>query len=134
VEKVPVTREKLNEVLKKIVEERPEYVYQKPAGFTHSDGVCRYVHLKGDGYVPGCLIGHLLNRLGVSLEDIIPFEGGPASTIVSRLIDVDSRNIKALDWAQNAQDSGEPWGEAYQAYLHALSLLDQWPTGESKGE
>jgi hypothetical protein len=86
-EPVNVTAEKVLETLREVVAERPDYVYEAPEGYTAGAGVtCFYVH----GDVPGCVVGHVLNRLGVPLSDLALVEGRGA--------------YKVADWFLNITD------------------------------
>lgn len=64
----------VNELLGEIVAEFGEdYKYKRPGADDAAPtwGVCSYVHKKGETYECGCLIGHLLHRLGmIILEDL----------------------------------------------------------------
>jgi hypothetical protein len=49
--------------MRKVVDERPDYVYRD-----HYD-TCRYVQTDdGQNLVPGCLVGQVMHRLGVPLD------------------------------------------------------------------
>ena len=108
-----------------------EYVYRKPAY-----GSCLYVHTwHRDGKaidVPGCLIGHVLHRLGVSLAELAATDSGGTLTnedgdmLDSGISDYGHRlglhetTVDVLSRAQGLQDIGYRWGHAYDAAV-ALS-------------
>jgi hypothetical protein len=103
-----ITDEKIMATLREVVAERPEFIYQKPPASEGHIAVCRYVH----GDVPGCLIGHVLHRLGVSLETLSVHEGQPAQYLAGTL-DIGGDAVRwALGAAQEAQDGGSTWHEA----------------------
>lgn len=108
-----LTPEIVTPVIEAIVAEYGEgYVYKKEEREEEAWPVkCRYQE-NGE---PSCIVGHVLNRLGVeydprwdegsqSAQDIIP-EGAVQ---------------KALQAAQSRQDGGNPWGRALKAYKEAL--------------
>lgn len=103
-----ITDEKIMATLREVVAERPEFIYQKPLASEGNVAVCRYVH----GDVPGCLVGQVLHRLGVSLGTLSVHEGQPAHSLADTL-DIGSQAVRwALNAAQTAQDGGSTWGEA----------------------
>ena len=96
--------------VKKVAAEHPDYVYERPA-----DG-CVY---EVDGK-PSCLVGHAMFRLGMPLDLIRRCDSAGA---IEHVLDEvcgefdesgdDERVYRTLlGWAQGAQDSGKPWGEA----------------------
>ena len=96
--------------VKKVAAEQPDKVYEKPGD------TCAY---EFDGK-PSCLVGHAMFRLGVPLDVIRLCDNHGA--IEHALDEVptefdesgdEERVYRALlGWAQGAQDSGKPWGEA----------------------
>jgi hypothetical protein len=103
-----ITDEKIMATLREVVAERPEFIYQKPPASEGRVPVCRYVH----GDVPGCLIGHVLHRLGVSLETLSVQEGQPAQHLTETLGIGGDAVRWAMGAAQSVQDSGSTWSEA----------------------
>jgi hypothetical protein len=79
-----------------------------------SDGVCVYVW-QGK---PDCIIGRLLHRLGVSLEELSACEGENASAACSRLanspalstLEFTDKDLMFLDRIQRLQDGGRTYG------------------------
>lgn len=102
-----VTDEEGLALLEQIVNERPDYVYEKPGG---DDASCVYVH----NGAPSCLVGHWLHKLGVSLDDI---PEGEAASDTARVLGlaVSTPLADALDGAQDTQDSGLNWAQALAA-------------------
>lgn len=108
---------KVLETLREIVAEQPDYVYKSPE---HQRGVfarCFYVHTDPavphdiDKAVAGCLVGHVLNRLGVSLLELKQHEGEDAKYAADNL-GLGSVAGCVLQRAQGAQDDGETWAGA----------------------
>ena len=71
--------------------------------------------------VPGCIVGNILNRAGVSLDDMPQDDG--SHDLLSRLLNCDvieidderEREVRTfLGRAQELQDNGTPWGEAVE--------------------
>lgn len=107
-----ITDEMVRDALRKIVAERPEHVYVPPGG---QGSRCMYVHTDaaGDAPQPGCLVGHVLAKLGVPLADLAAHEGDGASSLVRHLgIGLSDSTEYLLDLAQDSQDSGTTWGAA----------------------
>ena len=112
----PLTAEKARELLARAVAEKGEdYVYQPPEGRQRR---CLYVHPDS----PGCIVGHVFHYLGVAPEVLARYEGSHAGLVASRLTGVSPENpvAIALTVAQDAQDAGEPWGRALQAFDREL--------------
>jgi len=114
-------------VMSKVVDEAGrDHVYVKPDVLTG----CRYVHGIGSSQQPGCLIGHVLHRLGLSLADLhATDEGGPDGGEDAAITDYGSRlglhpvTVDVLAEAQGVQDDGTPWGGAYDDALARLARL-----------
>lgn len=88
-----------------------DYVYPESEKRRETDGSlpsCVYVH---EG-CPSCLVGHILHRHGVSLEDLSQHEFRGAWTVSTKLADAEFGARFFLDVAQGRQDKGMPWGEA----------------------
>jgi len=110
---IAITDAQVKKTLRQVVSERPEFVYDVPEnGFG-----CMYVHANdGDPerLVPGCVVGVVLNRIGVPLEKLSEHEGKSAGQIVRLFLTGISRStVSILDDIQQEQDDGEPWGSAY---------------------
>jgi hypothetical protein len=104
-------------MLKTVVSERPDYVYSAPEYMiTEESASCFYVHADEDGspVSAGCIVGAVLNRLGVPLEDLQKYEGATALQMVRKVADgVSKETGHVLRNAQFLQDGGSTWGEAY---------------------
>ncbi|MFC8099414.1 hypothetical protein [Streptomyces sp. NPDC057363] len=117
---ISVTDEQVKETLRQVVSERPEYIYSSPdhmQGHT-GDPSCFYVHRDNDeDRTPvsgGCVVGVVLQRLGVSLEELAKEEGNAALNSVPRLLSgLSSETVRMLDSIQSYQDQKTPWGMAY---------------------
>jgi hypothetical protein len=109
---IKVTGSAVIETLREVVAEQPEYVYEAPEQQTTTQLSCFYVH----GSVPGCVVGHVLNRLGVPLHVLAGYEGSDARLLVDRTLSFDGDPEDAndarlaLQAAQAAQDGGMTWG------------------------
>ena len=119
------TDEEFIAALRAVVAENPDYVYRAPE---HMDmlgaGACYYVHTSvvGDEEpTPGCVIGHVLHRLGVPLADLAKKEYRTADDVIDYLM---PRVSEAVRWTafrvQDEQDRFAPWGEAL---ARAVGLL-----------
>ena len=121
--------------LRAAVEERGwDYAYPEEwrAPGSEGDGGCRYVV---DGK-PACLIAAALARLGVPVEvlrdqgdrgdrDDDCEDGGEGPRSARQLleaigVDMPPLLLEAWQAAQNAQDAGRTWGQAYAETLAAL--------------
>lgn len=114
-----VTDEQVKEVLREVVSERPEYVYSAPeymAPARIGGGTCFYVHNDEDGtpVSAGCVVGVVLQRLGVPLAAMAEREGEAALNMVPRLLkNISPKMVNVLDSVQSYQDEKTPWGESY---------------------
>jgi hypothetical protein len=104
----PLTLDRVMPVLREVVAERPDFVYEEPDGGT----TCYYVWED----CPSCLVGHVLHRLGVPLEVMaerntaqVHARGFAAAVGLTWLA------TRALKHAQDQQDAGEPWSAALDA-------------------
>ncbi|MYR95440.1 MULTISPECIES: hypothetical protein [unclassified Streptomyces] len=118
VDPASITDEKVMQVLKEVVAENPDRVYDAPEHqLTDDSTTCFYVHtddLTGEPVSPGCLVGQVLNRLGLPLHRLEELEGYDAPQAVTALgLPVSGRTLRVLGQAQQFQDSGKTWGEAY---------------------
>lgn len=116
-----LTDEQIITTLRAVVAERPDYVYERPAHMKpiygdngHIAADCLYVHTAPDDatdLTPGCLIGKVFHRLGVSLEDLVRWEGKGGFEVADEYgASTEVGNV--LSTAQNSQDSGQSWGVA----------------------
>ena len=109
-DKITTNDQEVITTLRAVVAERPDYVYTNP--FPDDAGTCRYVH----GDTPGCLVGHVLHRLGVPLEELSRHEGKNACSVAADLLDgISSDASWAIEHAQFRQDLGDTWAEALKA-------------------
>lgn len=109
--------EQLQEKVREIAAERPDYVYKGKGGGVGKPGRCVYVR---DGQ-PSCLIGHALWGLGLidaTLEQRGSGQGfntGDIHSLADTLkLDIDSDSLDWLSHAQYRQDVGNTWGDAVQ--------------------
>lgn len=112
--RITVDEETVLQTLRDVVAEQPEYVYEAPEHMqvATAPANCFYVHTAKDGTETcGCVVGHVLNRLGVPLEEMKRYEGSSAYDMVDELINTSESALLALDAAQGHQDIGTPWGE-----------------------
>ncbi|MGW0087827.1 hypothetical protein ACWDWS_02230 [Streptomyces sp. NPDC003328] len=115
-----LTDEQVSSTLRQVVSENPEKVYAAPENMQSfpGDSSCFYVHVSEDGPdEAGCIVGQVLNRLGVPLEVLQKGEGWSAADILTRLeiSGVSSDMGTTLRRIQRRQDDGEAWGDAYTA-------------------
>jgi hypothetical protein len=110
------TDEQVMTTLRQVVNERPEYVYTAPKHMRDFEGdpSCFYVHtdVNGGASEPGCVVGAVLNRLGVPLESLAEWEGASAHAVAMRVCYMPPRTAAALSRAQDAQDNGTTWERA----------------------
>ncbi|MFC8099415.1 hypothetical protein [Streptomyces sp. NPDC057363] len=100
--------------LRSLVEENREKVYKSPGD--SALGICYYVHQDVEGKKSaGCIVGHLLNRLGIPLEDLEEAEtnGAQAAMSIVGVTGVSYPVQTLLRNIQRHQDTGKPWGEAF---------------------
>lgn len=114
---IATTDEQVMEVLKDEVSKRPDYVYSRPEYMKEIDEAsCFYVHQDetGENVSAGCLVGVVLHRLGVPLEELAKREGKPAARVIPHVVTgITHDMVKVLQDAQYAQDEKNTWGEAY---------------------
>lgn len=106
--------------LREVVAENPDKVYQAPEHMKSfsDDPSCFYAHANESGgdLKPGCVVGHVLHRLGVSLDDLTENEGLGAHAVVPALgiKGVSEEMGLILRRVQRLQDQGDSWGLAYE--------------------
>ena len=126
--KYNITEEQLLSTFEAVVAEHGENtVYQFPDGATE----CKYVHVDSQGEdAPGCVWGHILNKLGIPLKVVDIYEGqGICFTLgsLTRLpVMPGSRHNNdrlgfALRSSQGLQDDGGTWGEALAEFKRVLA-------------
>ena len=104
-----------------------DYVYSS------SDG-CLYAHGDiVDGYVPGCLIGHMLvSNTGITLEELSEFDGlGQISTSIGVIhqqlpVKFTTRAVEYMSAIQTRQDTGTPWGECITVSAGTDDIYDRY--------
>lgn len=119
-EKISVTYAQVLEVTQRIADENPGKVYRAPEHMRASGPKCYYVHTNEDAAKTprsaGCIVGSVLNDLGVPLESLQQCEANPAWLPIGAFLDFpeeDGRRIyDFLGYAQVRQDEGTPWGKA----------------------
>lgn len=116
-----ITDDTVLSTLRAVVAERPDHVYTRPVHMLpiigsdgHKAADCLYVHTAPDDesdLTPGCLVGTVLHRLGVPLEELAGNEGTGGFEVAA-----DHGVSEGLCWflgaVQSRQDSGKPWGVA----------------------
>lgn len=122
---IDLTVEMIDKVADELLDEYgSDFHYSNPniPGWT-SLHACHYVHYVDGENVPGCIVGHILNRLGVPLEemDTERFGNTPADNLLESLADrgiislesvTNGRISGYLKTAQYKQDTGNHWGYA----------------------
>lgn len=114
-----VTPAEVLSTLREVVQGKEDYLYQAPDHQRTGGNTCFYVHRDAvtDEKTPGCLVGHVLNRLGVPLSELAKCEGTRASIVIEHLQNEEQNPVNAyirrtLDKAQQIQDNSGTWGEA----------------------
>ena len=112
-----VTVTEVADVLDEAVRERGESFVYSPPGT-----ICQYLH----GTQPGCLVGHVLIRLGAIPGELALQEGQPADQVdyQSLGLRIPENAIDALQAAQIEQDEGRTWGQARKAFNGALGRFN----------
>jgi hypothetical protein len=117
-ERIKVTGDAVISTLREVAAERPDYVYEAPEAQREGLLYCFYVHNDGEAgvEVPGCIVGHVLHRLGVPLDSLAQHEGKGAHVVAEEFLEIQgdlTRDAEfALCEAQGNQDTGRPWGES----------------------
>ncbi len=119
---IELTLARVKELLAEAVAEKgADYVYTTPEGEPAGPDMetpCRYVH----GDKPGCVVGHVLHKAGVSLALLEGQEGTDAYGAMRNLwrdgeIEFEPPVRQLLNHVQLDQDRGTPWGEAVRRAL-----------------
>jgi hypothetical protein len=101
--------------LDEIVAASPDHVYEVPEHMGNGP-TCFYVHTDdetGEARSAGCLIGRVLNELGVPLEDLQDFELETAKSVIEKFVPDSSYDTQDfLNAVQLKQDAGHTWSEA----------------------
>lgn len=108
-----ITSDDIMKALREVVAEQPDHVYCRPEHMS-TRHACLYVHTSENGdRVPGCVVGHALERVGIPLVWMAQYEGSSAVGITAGLgIQVDAATGVFLNDVQMGQDAGQSWGEA----------------------
>jgi hypothetical protein len=89
-----------------IAADRPDYIHEP-------DPVSGcYLYLDADGTGPGCIVGHVLTRLGATVEFLAAREGVRADHVAAAMRGMDLTDVSwdVLLRAQDLQDAGKSWG------------------------
>lgn len=112
------TEEQVTAVIREIVAERPDYVYDSPSG----DAQCVYGDADGN---PSCLVGHVIAKLDPEgFKELIGFANELAFVSTDWFDRPPEDVASALLQAQITQDSGRPWAEALFQYESTLGYHD----------
>lgn len=122
---IELTLARTKELLAEAVAEKGEdFVYTNRDGHeVDSDGVtpCHYVH----DDKPGCIVGNVLHKAGVPLDELSRFEGQDAQEVTRSVCTVEEGDvIRLLSGVQDRQDRGTAWGEAVSLALDKLENDD----------
>lgn len=109
-----ITDKQILDTLKDVVKENPDYVYANDHRVYYSSGSyteCYYFEADGS---PACVVGHVFDRLGVSLEDIGYFNEVSFYDFSDVVFPSISKTTEIfVSSVQRSQDAGLSWGEAY---------------------
>lgn len=110
-----ITNKQILDTLKDVVEENPNYVYandhkSRAGEFTQ----CYYFEADGS---PACVVGHVFDRLGVSLEDIGYYFNDKSFYDFSDVVfpSISKTTEIFVNSVQRYQDAGKSWGDSYKA-------------------
>lgn len=81
---------------------------------------CLYVHdteKPQEEWTPGCIVGYVLNRAGVTLAQLKEYEHDHAASVLGKLrmagiLEIDETSISLLRSVQVKQDDEQSWGPA----------------------
>ena len=106
------TARQIIDEVRRLAAEQPDFVYERPMvedehGRWVESSRCQYLHADG----PGCIIGHAMAGIGVSVP--VTCEGKGVRDVL-RFFGIDFTVDEGLFLAtvQRAQDRGERWGYA----------------------
>lgn len=123
-----LTYDRAVELAREVVAEFGEdYVYpqdHKVAESPSSVPSCVYVH---DGK-PSCLVGQILYRHGVDLDDLATQEFTGAWIVAGKFAAANLKTCYFLDAMQSLQDKGSTWGEALGS---SLNLTEEYYVNEN---
>lgn len=126
---ITTTDEAFTAAMRAAVADRGEdYVYPREwrmgyvPGSDELHGTCRYARPDRSG--GACLIGEVLHRLGVPVEELAELDGGagvPAHGAIAAHLAGVSRTVRlAASDAQSFQDTELSWGAALDAFERAV--------------
>ena len=109
--------ETLMSTLRSVIAAAPATVYAPPNHMRLSeiDPTCFYVHTDTDGaaVAAGCVVGHVLNELGIPLSELMSHEGATAHNLLHAFApDASAGTQDFFRSVQSRQDGGTPWGIA----------------------
>jgi len=122
-----------------VVAERPEHTYTKRWMYSlddEDDGgayACRYLWHEDEGeWCPDCVMGHVMVRLGVTLDRILGFEGSSIRQVLYLLFDPLDRRVfdrrPEMTWLRYVQiwqdDDGGCAGAGGQSWGAAVASAD----------
>lgn len=109
------------QLARKVIEGRKSYVYAKPS----QQSGCKYEH----GGQPSCVVGQIFSRAGVHVEALADLDKRVDSrakyTTPTLFTIADQRVLDFLESIQTQQDSGVPWGRAFDNALQFVKLPDE---------
>lgn len=111
-----ITDKQILDTLKDVVKENPDYVYANDhQDYYSSSSYTECYYYEEDGS-PACVVGHVFDRLGVSLNDIGYDNDMPFYTFSSELFPNISHTTEIfVSSVQRRQDAGLSWGDSYKA-------------------
>jgi len=128
------TYDEVKAILEEIVRDfGADYSYKRPATMGTTGSNCYYVHENEDGIcTPGCIIGHLLDRLNlINLrETVLSFKNAQQIEEFLRISNLEERFTRKarnlMYFVQMKQDmSGTPWSEALAYGIDQVSDLNE---------
>ena len=91
----------------------------------HPHSLCRYVTPDGK---PGCIVGHVLHKAGVTLDALSEQEGNGAYSVASG-VEIEVTGVETLSKFQRLQDGGVPWGFILDRHEeNSAEIRDEWPS------
>jgi hypothetical protein len=124
---IQTTLETIIRTAKDVVAESPDYTYEYPAHLPRAESInsmsyCMYVH----GDKPGCIVGHIMNRLGVSLDTLDVEEHNGARAVFKRHFKIADgvefqEAASFLEVLQNQQDGASSAGAERATWADALA-------------
>lgn len=126
-----LTLEKAKSMVDEAIRDKgSDFVYKRMPGMD-----CQYVHegvvwdadleeyVQDESvYEPGCIVGYVLHKAGISLATMQASEGNNAEELLDRLerhglLTVEAEAVEFLNSVQDLQDSGNSWGSARDQVL-----------------